>query len=67
VSRHPEAPLLPVAFDLADRLQRTVYDSLYLALAIQVGGVMVTADDRFVNALAATPWAAHVLRLADVP
>jgi predicted nucleic acid-binding protein len=67
VSRHPEGPLLPVAFDLADRLQRTVYDCLYLALAIQVGGAMVTADDRFVNALAATSWAAHVLRLADVP
>jgi predicted nucleic acid-binding protein len=45
----------------------TVYDSLYLALAVQLGGQMVTADDAFVAKLAATPWAASVLRVQDVP
>jgi predicted nucleic acid-binding protein len=67
LTRHPEAPLLTVAFDLADRTQRTVYDCLYLALAVQLGGRMVTADLRLCNALAATPWAAHVCWVEHVP
>jgi predicted nucleic acid-binding protein len=65
--RHPTGPLVPVAFDLADRTARTVYDCLYLALAVQLGGQMVTADERLVNALASTPWAGNILRLQDVP
>ncbi len=67
ITRHPSGPLVPAAFDFADRTGRTVYDCLYLALAVQLGGPMVTADDRLVNALAGTPWAASVLRLQDVP
>ena len=46
ITRHPEGPVLPAAFDLADRTDRTVYDCLYLALAVQLGGRMVTADQR---------------------
>jgi predicted nucleic acid-binding protein len=56
-----------LAFDLAAHTKRTVCDCLYLALAVQLGGVMVTADEKLVNALAATPWAAHIIRLQDVP
>jgi predicted nucleic acid-binding protein len=67
VARHPTGPLVVPAFDLADRSNRTVYDCLYLALAVQLGGVMVTADDKLANALAGTPWAAHITRLQDVP
>jgi predicted nucleic acid-binding protein len=67
LTRHAEAPLLPVAFDLADHTQRTVYDCLYLALAIQLGGRMVTADQRFLNAIATTPWAVHSCWVEDVP
>jgi predicted nucleic acid-binding protein len=44
-----------------------VYDCLYLALAVQLGGPMVTADDRLVNALAGTLWAGHIIKLQDVP
>jgi predicted nucleic acid-binding protein len=65
--RHAEAPLIGPAFDLAEQTQRTVYDCLYLALAIQLNGRMVTADDRLVNSLAGTPWAASIIRLQDVP
>ena len=32
---------------------RTVYDSLYVALAVQSKSVMITADERLANALAA--------------
>jgi hypothetical protein len=65
--RHPEAPLLPAAFDLADRLQRTVYDCLYLALAIPLGAKMVTADLRLYNALRGTPEASYLCWIEDVP
>jgi predicted nucleic acid-binding protein len=67
ITRHPIRPLVPQSFDLADQNGRTVYDCLYLALAVQLGGVMVTADDKFVAALVGSPWAASVLRLAEVP
>ncbi len=60
VTRHPEPPLLATAFDLGDRTQRTVYDCLYLALALQLGGRMVTADQRLYNSLAPTQWASYV-------
>ena len=65
--RHPEGPLVGAAFDIAHRADRTAYDSLYVALAAHIGAVLVTSDDRLVNALAGTPWAGHVRRLADVP
>jgi predicted nucleic acid-binding protein len=67
LTRHPEAPLLATAFDLADRAQRTVYDCLYLALALQVGGRLVTADEKFRNALAPTAWAGQLCWIEDVP
>jgi predicted nucleic acid-binding protein len=67
VTRHLTAPLVAPAFDIADRSGRTVYDCLYLALAVQFGSKMVTADDRLVNALAGTPWADYIIKLKDVP
>jgi predicted nucleic acid-binding protein len=67
LTRHPDAPLVAAAFDLADRSGRTVYDCMYLALAVRLGGQMVTADERLVNSLANTPWAAAVVHLQDVP
>jgi predicted nucleic acid-binding protein len=67
LTRHPEGPLISAAFDVANRCDRTAYDSLYVALAGQLGAVLVTADLHLVNALAGTPWAAQVMRLADVP
>ena len=46
--------LLEAAFAIADAFQRTVYDSLYVALAISSKAVMVTADERLAHALAAS-------------
>ena len=40
---------------------------VYLALAVRLSGQVVTADERLVNGLAGTPWAAHAIRLQDVP
>lgn len=57
--------LLIDALRIATATDRTVYDSLYVALAARERTVMVTADDRLVNALANTNWADSVQRLTD--
>jgi predicted nucleic acid-binding protein len=44
-------PLLEDAFALAHAHGRTVYDAIYLALAIESGRELLTADERLVNAL----------------
>lgn len=49
------ARLLPAALELAVTTGRTVYDSLYLALAMERSCHVATADERMVNALAGTP------------
>lgn len=47
-------PSLSDAFKIATETKRTVYDSLYLALAEAQGFSLVTADQRFYNALQTT-------------
>jgi predicted nucleic acid-binding protein len=47
----PTATLLEDAYRLAVRHQRTVYDSLYLALSLREGCQFVTADEKLVNAI----------------
>lgn len=66
VTRHPEAPLLSATFELAVKTQRTVYDSLYLALAIQLGGQVVTADQKWWNSLQGTAWAGYLVRVETI-
>lgn len=46
---------LEAAWELAVRLDRSFYDSLYLALAHSLGYPLVTADLRLYNSLKATP------------
>ena len=43
------------AHELANATGRTVYDSLYLALAIRLKTRMLTADERLVAAVTALP------------
>lgn len=45
--------LVPEALNLAIGYGRTVYDSLYVALAMQLKSEMITADERLANVLAA--------------
>lgn len=49
----PSIDIVPQALDLAISHGRTVYDSLYVALAMQSKSDLITADERLANALAA--------------
>ena len=45
--------LVDQAFQIATDYGRTVYDSLYVALAVQMNAQLITADERLANSLAA--------------
>ena len=62
----PASNLLGTALDIAATYQRTVYDSLYVALAHERGCQFVTADERLANALASTPLAPRILTLSQL-
>ena len=47
--------LLEPAWDLAERFRISVYDSVYLALAVSRNCTLVTADQQFFNAVKGTP------------
>jgi predicted nucleic acid-binding protein len=59
-------PLLPKALELAISLEQTVYDCLYLALADTRGGIMITADRRFHEAVNGSVWADRIVWIEDV-
>jgi predicted nucleic acid-binding protein len=61
----PSAALLPAAFELAVTFDRTVYDSLYLALAMAEDCAFITADAKFHATLAASSVAQHVQWVED--
>jgi predicted nucleic acid-binding protein len=49
----PSLKLLDKAFQIATDHGRTVYDCLYVALAVQTNSQLITADERLANSLAA--------------
>jgi predicted nucleic acid-binding protein len=49
----PSEALLGLALKLANAYGRTVYDSLYVALAVDTKTELITADEKLANALAA--------------
>jgi predicted nucleic acid-binding protein len=54
------------AFALAITIDRTVYDCLYLALAVRLNTRMLTADTRFVAGLARLPLLAKHVELIQI-
>ncbi len=62
---HSSAPLLEAALEIAMRTGRTVYDSLDVALAVQLDCRVVTADEKLYNALKDEPLGAHILWVED--
>ena len=53
------------ALRIAIALNHPVYDCMYLALAYQVDGTLVTADTRFFNTVSATEHVSRVALLAN--
>ncbi len=62
----PSEKLIESALQIAMQYDRSVYDSLYVALAVKSDAVMVTADKRLVNSLVGSPLEKYVLWLGDV-
>jgi predicted nucleic acid-binding protein len=58
-----ETPLMPRALRLAIELAHPVYDCVYLAMAEAMDDGLLTADDRFLRAVAPTDYASLVIRL----
>lgn len=48
----PSSVLIAPAIQIARAYVRTVYDSIYIALAIQIKAQVITADEKLVNSLA---------------
>ena len=61
VTVFPSRLVLEGALEIALGTGRSVYDSVYLALAIALDCRLVTADERLANALADGPLGRHVL------
>ncbi len=64
---HPDAMLFPLAFDLAYHTRRSLYDCLYLALAVTINGRFVTADLKFFKTLTNGPWTEYLCWIGDLP
>lgn len=65
VEIYPSGALLVSAFHLAVALDRTVYDSLYLALAVAQDCALITADRRFHASVIESPLATHIRWIED--
>lgn len=67
VQLYPWQDVLEEATEIAHATYRSVYDCLYLALARQLQGKMVTADKKLYLALETHPeWSKHLLWIADI-
>lgn len=63
---HPFLPLIDPAYAIANRSRQSIYDCLYIALAVLLKGKMVTADRKFYNGLAKSPFAKYVSWVEDI-
>ena len=63
---HPSEPLLQAAWEVAHALDRSFYDSLYLALAATLECPLVTADPKLWNALQGGLTRASLVWVEDV-
>ncbi len=62
---HPAWPLVLSSLEIACSTGRSVYDCMYLALAVREAALLVTTDERLVNALAGGPLAGYLRSVGD--
>jgi predicted nucleic acid-binding protein len=67
VRRHADRDLLRPALAIARTTRQSLYDSLYLALAVILDAPMVTADERFYRGVRSAGAGEHVVWVNDVP
>jgi len=67
VNRHADEALVLAAFDLAQLTKQSVYDSLYLALAIKLDLSFLTADQKFYQALQHGQYRTRLRWIEDLP
>ena len=67
LQRYPDKDLLPVSFEIAHLTRRSLYDCIYLALAIAVEGQFATADQKFFNALKKSDFGEYLCWVEDIP
>ncbi len=63
---HSDESLLDHALELAVTHKHPVFDCIYLALAIQIGGIVVTADKQFCNQFGSTTYADRLVALRSI-
>lgn len=63
---HSDRALLDPAYGLAEQTGCSLYDALYLALAVNLHGQLVTADRHFYNGLVAGPYSKYILWVEDL-
>lgn len=63
----PSKPLMPDALEIAVSVEQAVYDCVYLALAVTHQCQMVTADERFYNALSGHALSSHLMWVEQIP
>ena len=64
---HESRMLIDPSFALAEQVGSSLYDGLFLALALQLGGQLVTADAKLFKKIRASPYAASVRWVANAP
>src|SRR5262245_26317083 len=67
IQKYPTTPLVEVAFAGALQTAQTVYDWMYLALAISLNCEMVTADEEFYRVIQPGAMGKHILWIEDLP
>jgi predicted nucleic acid-binding protein len=66
VERHPAGDLRDLAFGIANDTRRSLYDCLYVALAVTLTAPMATADRKLYDALSGGPFGKYVLWVEDI-
>ncbi len=62
----PSSDFVRNAFDIALQLSHPIYDCLYLATALGINDLLVTADQRFLQVASASRYSGQVVALSSI-
>ncbi|MEW6354816.1 MAG: type II toxin-antitoxin system VapC family toxin [Planctomycetota bacterium] len=63
---YPITPVRDMAYRIAIQSRRSIYDCIYVALAVLLNATMVTADRRLYEAISAGPLGGYAAWVADI-